>query len=250
MKEYNKKNKGKLGNKNSFWLFGHHAVTAALKNPKRIINQFLAVKNVAPEFSKYNPKIIGKDEIDKLLPTGAIHQGLALNVTRLNHILEDVLEDIENKENSTVVILDQVSDIHNVGAILRSAAAFNIDAIIIPQNNAPNENGQIAKSACGALEVVPLIHVTNISQTMEKLKKIGYWCVGLDAHTDTNINQFEFPQKTVFVFGSEGDGMRKMTKENCDYIIKLDMSDKMESLNLSNAAAVTLYQRFISLKSK
>ncbi len=245
MSNRNKNTRGKLGDRNSFWMFGYHAVAAALKNPNRIVNQFLAVKGAAGEFTKYSPRIVGKEEIEKILPTNAIHQGLALNVARSEHILEDILEEIEEKEFSTVVVLDQVSDIHNVGAILRSSAAFNVDAVIIPSNNAPNENGQMAKAACGALEVVPLVQVTNISQAMEKLKKNGYWCVGLDAHTEKTMDDFEFPKKTVFVFGSEGEGMRKFTRENCDYIVKLSMSDNMESLNLSNATAITLYERFV-----
>ncbi len=245
MSNHNKKNKGKLGDRNSFWLFGYHAVSAALKNPKRIVNEFLAVKGAGGEFTKYGPRFVGKEEIEKVLPPNSIHQGLALNVARSNHLLEDILEDIQDKEISTIVILDQASDIHNIGAVLRSSAAFDVDAVLIPQNNSPSENGQMAKSSCGGLEVVPLVQVTNIAQSMEKLKKLGYWCVGLDAHTNDVMDKFDFPKKTVFVFGSEGEGMRKFTRENCDYLIKLSMSDSMESLNLSNATAITLYERYI-----
>ncbi len=245
MANYNKKNRERSLGRNTFWIFGYHAVAAVLKNPNRTINEFLAVKSSAGEFSKYSPRIVGREEIDKILPTGAIHQGLAVNVNRSDYCIEDILEKTENQKTSTIVILDQVSDIHNVGAILRSSAAFDVDAVLIPQNNAPNENGQMAKSACGALEVVPLVQVTNIAQAIEKLKKMGYWCVGLDAHTDKTMDEFEFPEKTVFIFGSEGEGMRKLTKDSCDYLVKLAMSDNMESLNLSNATAITLYQRYI-----
>lgn len=244
MANYRSKNRGAAGGKNSFWMFGYHPVSAALNNPGRIVNEFLAVKGAAAEFSRYNPRIVAREELEKVLPAGAIHQGLALNVIRSEYIIEDVLEDIEGKDVSTIVILDQVSDVHNVGAVLRSSAAFGVDAVIIPRDNAPGENGQIAKSACGALETVPLVQVTNISRTMEKLKGMGYWCVGMDVHTNEVINKFEFTPKTVFVFGSEGEGMRKLTRDNCDYLIKLPMTDNMESLNLSNAVAVTLYERF------
>ncbi len=245
-KNFNKKNI-QAAYKNSFWIFGIHAVTAALDNPSRIRFDLVTIKSLAPQFAKFSPRIVDKAEFDRILPKGVVHQGVALNVAKNDIILEDIIDDIQLQKKSTILMLDQVSDIHNVGAVLRSSAAFNVDAVIIPEHNSPNENGQMAKAACGALESVPLIKVTNISQTIEKLKKIGFWAAAFDASVEISLNNFSFPDKTLFVFGSEGDGLRKSTKQNCDYVVKLNMSDKMESLNISNAVAVALYQRFISL---
>ena len=138
--------------------------------------------------------------------------------------------------------MDQVTDPHNIGAILRSAAAFDAMAVVIPDAGAPEESAVLAKSACGALEIVPLIRVTNLARSMQQLKDAGFWCLGLDGYAKEYISDKKLPARTAFILGSEGDGMRRLTAENCDYTIKLPMSDKMESLNVSNAAAVALYE--------
>ena len=139
-------------------------------------------------------------------------------------------------------MLDQVTDPHNIGAILRSAAAFEAAAVILPDANAPEESGTLAKSACGGLEIVPLIRVPNLVRAIETLKKVGFWVIGLDGSAKKTMAQDKLPAKTVFILGSEGDGLRRLTAENCDYMLKLPISDKMESLNVSNAAAIALYE--------
>ena len=141
-----------------------------------------------------------------------------------------------------MVILDQVTDPHNIGAIVRSAAAFSADAVILTEYNSPSENNTIVKCAAGACESVPLVKVTNLASCMKTLKKEGYWIIGLDGHTETELNQSIFSDKIALVLGSEGTGMRKLTKDNCDYIAKIKISSNLESLNVSNAAAIALYE--------
>ncbi len=143
-----------------------------------------------------------------------------------------------------VLLLDQVTDPHNVGAILRSAAAFDVGAVIVTDRNAPQESGVMAKAASGALEVVPLIAVTNLVQAIETLKKSGYWIAGLDGAARKAIHEAKLDNKTALVLGAEGAGLRRLTTEHCDFLVKLPISDKMESLNVSNAAAVAMYELY------
>ena len=228
----------------TLWLYGHHAVVEALKNPNRSkIMLKMTKESILPdEIIGQTPRqIVSRQEIDALAGQNAVHQGLALQVKPLpQQSLDDVIETIPDK--AVVLILDQVTDPHNIGAILRSAAAFDALAVVIPDAGAPEESGTLAKSACGALEIVPLIRVTNLARSMQQLKDAGFWCLGLDGYAKEYISDKKLPARTAFILGSEGDGMRRLTAENCDYTIKLPMSDKMESLNVSNAAAVALYE--------
>ncbi len=141
-------------------------------------------------------------------------------------------------------MLDQVTDPHNVGAILRSAAAFDAVAVVVTDKHAPQESGVMAKAASGAMETVPLVTVGNLSQAIEKLKKAGYWTAGFSSHAKQTLAEAKLDGKTALVLGAEGDGMRRLTSERCDFLVKLPMSDKMESLNVSNAAAVALYELY------
>ena len=141
-------------------------------------------------------------------------------------------------------MLDQITDPHNVGAILRSAAAFDVGAVIATDRNAPTESGVMAKAASGALEVVPLITVTNLVQAIEKIKKAGYWIAGMDGNAKQTIAEAKLDRKTALVLGAEGSGLRRLTAEHCDYLVKLPMSGRIESLNVSNAAAVALYELY------
>ena len=236
----------KQKNVSSLWLYGHHAVIEALKNPNRQKLCLKATKdNLPPKDLTQNVpvQIVSRDELNALVGAEAVHQGLALQVKPLAlQTIDDVIERTNARANAMVIFLDQVTDPHNIGAILRSAAAFNANAVIVPDMNAPEETGTLAKSACGALEIVPLVRVTNFVRAMEKLKQAGFWCIGLDGYANEMINDKPLPNKTVFVMGSEGTGMRRLTAETCDYTVKLPMSDKMESLNVSNAAAITMFE--------
>ena len=228
----------------NLWLYGHHAVVAALQNPNREKIQLKMTKeSVLPDkiIGKTNAGIVSRQEIDSLTGQNAVHQGLALQVKPLpQKTLDEVLQKIPDK--AVILILDQVTDPHNIGAILRSAAAFDAVAVVIPDAGAPEESAVLAKSACGALEIVPLVRVTNLARAMQQLKDEGFWCLGLDGYAKEYISDKKLPARTAFVLGSEGDGMRRLTAEKCDYTIKLPMSDRMESLNVSNAAAVALYE--------
>lgn len=224
------------------WLYGYHAATAALRNPKRTILRVLMTKETAAEVVASGISVeyetVARADLDKLLPAGAVHQGIAIMTAPLPDVYVD---DLPDKDRSVIVLLDQVTDPHNVGAILRSAAAFGADAVLVTERNAPEATGTLAKAASGCLELVPLIPVTNLSRTMNDLKKRGYWCVGMDGYADKTLHDADLPPKIVLVMGSEGYGMRRLTAENCDFTVKLPISPSVESLNVSTAAAVALY---------
>ena len=195
-KSYEKKSKRKK-NTSNIWLYGKHSVMSALANPKRDCIRLLTSKESEKETneiaklienrSSLYVEILPRIEIASFLPDGAVHQGFALNVSPLQNIhIEDVCKNTEEK--SVVVVLDQVTDPHNVGAILRSAAAFNALAVIVADRHAPEESGVIAKSASGAIEKIPLIRVSNLAHSLKKLKDSGFWCVGLDANGKENIS--------------------------------------------------------------
>lgn len=234
------------------WLYGKHAVIAALQNPARKHHQLLVTRNAGQELEEeeriagYNRKtkffVTDSKFIDNTLPPGAVHQGIALETSPLPDTgLEDFIAKQQGKARSCLVVLDQVTDPHNVGAILRSATAFGADAVITPRNNAAQENGTLAKAACGGLEYTPLIKVTNLVAALSSLKEAGYWCIGMDSDTDLLLDDHCHFPKTVLVLGAEGKGLRRLTREHCDLMVKLPTTGKIRSLNVSNAAAIALY---------
>lgn len=230
-------------------IYGKHPVIAALNNPRRNCINLYTTKSIWQELQqiipnlKVTPHLLESHEIEMMLPIGSNHQNIILEAAPLKTLdLEDIIEQDSSKTTSCLVILDQITDPHNVGAIIRSAAAFSASAIILPDNNSPKENSTIVKCAAGATETVPMIYVTNLANCIKSLKKEGYWIIGLDGHTNTELNSSIFSEKVVIVMGSEDTGMRKLTRDNCDYIVKIPMSSNLESLNVSNAAAITLYE--------
>ena len=227
------------------WLYGYHPVTAALKNPNREPKRLLLTKETAAELERdgsvagISPETVSRVDLDRILPKGSVHQGIA----GLFSALPDTgLEDIDYPEKAVVVILDQVTDPHNVGAVMRSAAAFNASAVVLTDRNAPEATGVLAKSASGALELVPLITVSNLTRALKTLKDIGFWCVGMDGRAPRTLRETDLPDKIALIMGSEGFGLRRLTAENCDYTVKLPISERVESLNVSNAAAIALYE--------
>jgi len=230
-------------------LYGKHASVAALSNPMRKIKRVLVTKNTREELGDKlfsgvkNVAITEGKKLDDLLPREAVHQGIAVECEPLSQpSLAEWLA--ENHANQPLLLLDQVTDPHNVGAILRSAAAFDCGAVITLERNAGDESGTMAKAASGALEIMPLIAVGNLAQTIELLKKAGYWIYGLDGEAKQTIGSVKFDANTALVLGAEGRGLRRLTAERCDMLVKLPISDKMESLNVSNAAAVALYELY------
>ena len=232
------------------WLWGHHAVAAALKNPHRKFVRLVATEDAAAELagmlgeaSPIDPQIMNRDSIAKLLPPTAVHQGVALLAKTLKPWqLEDVIAHLGEAERAIVVVLDQVTDPHNIGAVLRSAAAFGAVAVVLPDRNAPEISGTLAKSASGAVEHVPLVRVVNLNRALEQLKKAGFWSVGLAGEAEATLASHKLTGRVCLVLGSEGDGLRRLTREACDLMARLPTQGPVASLNVSNAAAIALYE--------
>lgn len=189
------------------------------------------------------PEVVDKDTITALLPENALHQGIALLPAPLPEVTIADLPDAIASIPVVVAVLDQVTDPHNVGAILRSAAAFNVSALIMPDRHSPPVTGVLAKAASGALEMVPIIRVGNLSRALDQLAETGFWRIGLDGHATGELEQVADKfQKIAIVLGAEGKGLRQLTAQKCDLIAKLPISPRVESLNVSNAAAITFYE--------
>lgn len=233
--------------KNQLILYGRHAVLSALKNPRRKISKLLCTKENAEEIRRTTPditlQIVERKEIDKLLPTEAVHQGFALFCSELLPVaIEDIITMAENQENCHVLILDQVTDPQNIGAIIRSAVAFNTLALIVQDKNSPTETGSMAKASAGMIEFLPICRVTNLSRALEQLKDAGFWTIGMDGYAQTTVDKLKKGGKNAIIMGSEGKGMRRLVEENCDITVKLPMNKKVESLNVATAAAIMLYE--------
>ncbi|MDX1581253.1 MAG: 23S rRNA (guanosine(2251)-2'-O)-methyltransferase RlmB [Alphaproteobacteria bacterium] len=227
-----------------YWLFGLHTVRAALDNPRRSYGRLLATRNAANALgtSPVEPEIVDRKKIDNLVRADAVHQGIALEVDPLPDAwLDDVLKDPPD----LLVMLDQVTDPHNVGAILRSAAAFGAGAVITTLRHSPPETPVLAKSAAGAMELVPYVRLANLARGLERLGKEGYLRIGLEGEGDLtpgSLGTVLSPgMRCVLVLGAEGKGLRQLTRETCDVLLRLPIEAKVDSLNVSNAAAVALY---------
>lgn len=226
------------------WIYGLHAVIAAANNPDRVIHRLVTTQQGAEALNgvSADPEIISRDEIDRILPGGAVHQGVALETDPLAETaLGDLVVTLCALDSAVVLVLDRVSDPRNVGAILRSAAAFGARAVIVPERHAAESTGALAKAASGALETVPLVRVVNLSRAMEQLKSAGMWCIGLDSEAKTDIDDADLTGRVALVLGAEGAGLRRLTRENCDLTVRLPMAGGVPSLNVSNAAAIALY---------
>ncbi len=239
----------------TIWLFGLHAVAAALLNPAREMRRLLvtpagmeALEGViaqakAEGLTRPQPNSVGRPELEKMLPPGAVHQGAAAEVDPLEEVdLEDITGLPEEERPGAVVVLDQVTDPHNVGAILRSAAAFGAGAVIVTERNAPETTGTLAKSASGAVDAIPLIRVTNLARALGDLQQAGYWCVGLDESGKRALAELDLTGRVAIVLGAEGAGLRRLTQERCDDLARLPTGGPIGTLNVSNAAAVALYE--------
>ncbi len=229
-------------NRPRFW--GRHAVTAALANPERIVRKVWGTREAlaALELPPVLP-IVYADVADlgRLVPGDAPHQGIVAEVEPLEEIWlgDRLLADRDDRR--PLVVLDQVTDPHNVGAILRSAAAFDALGLVTQDRHAPPESGVIARSASGALETVPWVRVVNLARALEEIAEAGFWRVGLTGHATQTFAQAIGEQRVCVVLGAEGEGMRQNTETHCDELAKLPISGKVESLNVSNAAAIALY---------
>lgn len=249
--------KGPVSNSDLNLLYGKHAVLSAIANPQRQLHRLMLtlecqkslLEKIDQALSKgghSNVKTLTLDKrkIEALLPAGAVHQGIALETEALHKKhLEDIINQTLGNAKATVVILDQATDTHNIGAILRSAAAFGAEAVIIQDRNSPIVNGTMAKAASGALEHVALVRTTNLVRAMDKLKAAEYWCIGLDGKATKTLAEAKLSGRVVLVLGAEGVGLRRLTRENCDLLVRVHVEDTIDSLNLSNAAAIALYEK-------
>jgi 23S rRNA (guanosine2251-2'-O)-methyltransferase len=223
-------------------LYGWHTVKAALENPARRVRQFYATENAARRLAEDSvtsaiaPQIVRPGAIAERLPQDAVHQGLYLEADPLP---SPPIEEIGAE--GVVLVLDQITDPHNVGAIFRSAAAFGATAIVTTMRHSPEATGVLAKSASGALEHVPLIAVQNLARGLAALKERGFFTVGLDSSGDSALDALPLRAPLALVLGAEGKGLRQLTRETCDHIARLDLPGAIKSLNVSNAAALALY---------
>ena len=225
-------------------LWGRHAVEAALKNPERRHRKLWATREGIESLDGDLPADFPLEyaqaaDLGRLVARDAPHQGLVLECSPLEDIfLEDVLD---GDPARPIVVLDQVTDPHNLGAILRSAAAFNAAALVTQDRHAPPESGVVAKSASGALEVVPWVRVVNLARALEEMAEAGYWRIGLAGEAQTTLAEALPEGPVALVLGAEGEGMRHNITQHCDALARLPISEAMESLNVSNAAAISLY---------
>lgn len=217
---------------------------AALDNPNRISRKLWATREAASAIvipDGLTVAFADVADLGRMVPNDAPHQGLVLDVDPLEDVwLDDLLADGAN-DTRPILVLDQVTDPHNVGAILRSAAAFDALGIVTQDRHAPPEGGALAKAASGALEVVPWVRVVNLARALDAIGEAGYWRIGLTGHTDRLLGDAIGMAKVALVLGAEGEGMRQNTEAHCDELAKLPISPKAESLNVSNAAAIALY---------
>ncbi|HVM23145.1 MAG TPA: 23S rRNA (guanosine(2251)-2'-O)-methyltransferase RlmB [Sphingomicrobium sp.] len=229
-------------------LWGRHAVAAALDNPERKVLRAWATREAAQymQFPKDVAVTLAEAaDLARLVPGDAPHQGVVIEVEPLDSAwLDGLLSDAP--ERAVLLVLDQVTDPHNVGAILRSAAAFGAIGIVTQDRHSPPESGVVAKAASGALERVPWVRVVNLARALEEIGEAGFWRIGLAGDGDTDLKEALGPKRVALVLGAEGAGMRPNTREHCDAVARLPITDSMESLNVSNAAAVALYAASIA----
>lgn len=249
-----RRGKGREGGAN--WIWGFHAANAALSNPKRTIHDIYVTDNMGERLNMPGkppfPKIALPSEIDRLLPRGAVHQGIALRCAPLEWPdISDIAFDAP--DDGLIIVLDQITDPHNVGAMLRLASAFGANALVMQDRHAPPLSGALAKVATGCLETVPICQVTNIGNTLKDLAKMGWFITGLAGETDLELaDGVKTGGKQVIVMGAEGPGLRPRVRECCDQLVRIPMHSyshgakplpgQAESLNVATAAAIALYE--------
>jgi len=237
-------------NKSSFFIIGQHAVMEALRNPKRKVLRVFLTEESKKNIHRKNPnknllanvKVFfkTKKELDKYsTKENLLHQGY---VAEIEHLEKPILKEfIKSNNELTMVCLDGVSDPRNIGSLIRSAASFKIDGIIIKQRNFPSESKLMYKAASGAIEYINIFEVSNINSTLKNLKDKNFWVYGFDGNGKKNFTDIEWKGKNILVFGSEGFGMHQHTSKYSDFLVKINISDKVESLNISNSAAIVFH---------
>ena len=229
------------------WLYGLHAVKAALANPRRKLGRAVLTPRAAEILGekllqRVRVEILEPGAIDRMLPAGAVHQGAALEASPLkSRDLDEVLA-LHHSGRRVILVLDQLSDPHNVGAILRTACAFGVTAVIVQDRHGPPQSGALAKAASGALDLIPYIEVVNISRALDQLAERGFWRIALAGDGTSSLAEAVPAGDVVLVLGSEGDGIRRLVREHCEASAFIPIDRTVESLNVSNAAAIALYE--------
>jgi len=247
--------------KSTFLIAGKHAVTEALKNPYRKVLKVFLTEDSKKKLNKENHNLDllkniklfykNKNELDRLCSKDQIsHQGLMAEIEHIQEInLKEYLQSIENKKNITFVALEDVTDPRNIGSIIRSAASFNIDGIIVKERSFPSESKLLYKSASGCIEHINIFEVSNISTTLKYLKTKNFWICGFDKNGEKDFVEHDWDGNNVLLFGSEGYGLKYQTLKNSDFLLKININNKIESLNISNSAAV-VFHYINNLKTK
>ena len=237
-------------NKSSFFIVGQHAVTEALKNPRRTVLRVFLTEESKKNLHRKSPNknllegvkvyFKTKKELDKYsTKENLLHQGY---VAEIEHLINPTLKDfIKENNNITFACLDGVTDPRNIGSLIRSAASFEIDGIIIKDRNFPSESKLMYKAASGAIEYMNIFQVSNINSTLKNLKDKNFWVYGFDGNGKKNFTDVEWKGNNILVFGSEGFGMHQHTSKYADFLVKIDISKKVESLNISNSAAIVFH---------
>jgi 23S rRNA (guanosine2251-2'-O)-methyltransferase len=237
-------------NKSSFFIVGQHAVIEALRNPSRKVLRVFLTEESKKNIHRKNPKrnvlndvkvyFKTKKELDKYTTKeNLLHQGY---VAEVEHLEKPILKDfIKNKENITLACLDSVTDPRNIGSLIRSASSFNIDGIIVKDRHFPSDSKLMYKAASGCMEHMNIFEVANINSTLKNLREKNYWVYGFDSSGDKNFTKIKWKGNNVLLFGSEGFGMREHTSKYTDFLVKIDINKDIESLNISNSAAIVFH---------
>ena len=237
-------------NKSSFFIIGQHAVIEALRNPERKVLRVFLTEESKKNIHKKSPNknllnevkvyFKTKKELDKYSTRENLqHQGY---VAEVEHIQKPILKEfIKEKNNVTLICLDGVTDPRNIGSLIRSAASFNIDGVIIKERNFPSESKLMYKAASGAIEYINIFEVSNINSTLKNLKEKNFWVYGFDGNGKKDFTDIEWRGNNILLFGSEGSGMHKHTSKYADFLVKIEINEKIESLNISNSAAIVFH---------
>ena len=237
-------------NKSSFFIAGQHAVTEALKNPKRKVLRVFLTEDAKKNIHRKNPKkniledvkvyFKSKKELDKYTSKDQImHNGYIAEIEHLDQL--NLKEFIKDKKNCTLVCLDEVTDPRNIGSLIRSAASFEVDGLIIKERQFPRESKLMYKSASGCMEYLNIFQVSNINSTLKKLREKNFWVYGFDAKGEKDFTDMKWNGKNVLLFGSEGFGMKEHTGKYADFFVKIEINKNIESLNISNSAAIVFH---------
>ena len=244
-------------NKSSFFIVGQHAVTEALKNPRRTVLRVFLTEESKKNLHRKSPNknllegvkvyFKTKKELDKYsTKENLLHQGY---VAEIEHLINPTLRDfIKENNNITFACLDGVTDPRNIGSLIRSAASFNIDGIIVKERHFPSESKLMYKASSGAIEYINIFEVSNINSTLKNLKDKNFWVYGFDGNSKKNFTEIEWKGNNILLFGSEGYGMHQHTAKYADFLVKIDIDDKIESLNISNSAAIVFH--YLNYKKK